>query len=67
MLGSVAGLFSESLPYWKPLRARMVRTGVDPVNEKSVSARLLRLALTWTEITGWSVETLAKGSSMTTN
>ncbi|MNC65112.1 hypothetical protein D3C75_1153740 [compost metagenome] len=46
MLGSVAGLFSESLPYWKPLRARMVRSGVDPVNEKSVSARLLSVAVT---------------------
>ncbi|MNE76343.1 hypothetical protein D3C80_1725730 [compost metagenome] len=63
-LGSWVGLSSASLPNSKPLLTRMVRSG-EP-SEKLVSARLLRLAVICTEISGWSWVTLAKGSSTTT-
>ncbi|MNO08625.1 hypothetical protein D3C81_2313750 [compost metagenome] len=59
------GLSSASLPNSKPPLARIVRSGV-PL-EKAVSAKLLRLAVTCTEITGWLLVTLANGSSSTTN
>ncbi|MCY1432803.1 hypothetical protein D3C76_1243370 [compost metagenome] len=64
-LGSSTGLSWASLPNSKPPLTATVRSG-EPL-EKLVSARLLRLALTCTEITGWLVDTLAKGNSSTTN
>ncbi|MCY1182773.1 hypothetical protein D9M73_233490 [compost metagenome] len=63
-LGSWVGLSSASLPNSKPLLTWMVRSGAP--SEKLVSARLLRLAVICTEITGWSWVTLANGSSTTT-
>ncbi|MNF09190.1 hypothetical protein D3C80_2097900 [compost metagenome] len=54
-----------SLPNSKPPLTATIRSG-EPL-EKVVSARLLRLALTCTGITGWLFDTLAKGSSSTTN
>ncbi|MNO96424.1 hypothetical protein D3C76_880950 [compost metagenome] len=64
-LGSLSGLSRASLPNWKPPLARRLRSGLP--SEKLVSARLLRLALICTEITGCWLVTLANGSSMTTS
>ncbi|MNY63737.1 hypothetical protein D3C86_2007410 [compost metagenome] len=60
----MVGLSRASLPNSKPPLVRRVRSGV-PL-EKLVSARLLRLALICTGMTGCALVTLAKGSSMTT-